>query len=94
MNINSQMIPLLPPSVVYLSCFVRGIDCYSVWFPIFPIGFFTSNRPTDLPLEELINLVNAFFFHFRYSSVDTCHLDRSIWCRHCNLTGYPDRYTL
>ena len=67
MNINSQMIPLLPPSVVYLSCFVRGMDCYSEWFPIFSIGFFTSNRPTYVPLEELINLVNGFFF----STLDT-----------------------
>ena len=28
----------------------------------FSIGFFTSNRPTYVPLEELINLVNGFFF--------------------------------
>ena len=68
MNINSQMIPLLPRSVVYLSCFVRGMDCYSEWFSIFSIGFFTSNRPTYVPLEELINLVNAFFF---FSTLDT-----------------------
>ena len=51
MNIKTQMIPLLPPSVVYFSCFVRGMDCHSVWFPVFPVGFFTSNRPTDVPLD-------------------------------------------
>lgn len=47
----------LTGGVVYLSCFVRGMDCYSEWFTIFPIGFFTSNRATDVPLAELINLM-------------------------------------